>query len=516
MSATLLKSIALVLVLLIVQSVLFWLQTPPWMFIAITTTVLIAALFSCYQWFSARQPATATPDNQLDQVAANITSATSKMAIGTAEVSFYIDALIRDIKHSGDDCSQIGLAGTDLAETSNQLAANLQNISQSITQTASSSQLADQKLQSSVSNINKLATSVSHTATQLQQLRSSADSIQQITDVINNVADQTNLLALNAAIEAARAGDQGRGFAVVAEEVRSLAAKTSGATQDIARMLADIHEQSQQTSAVMTQLQQASEQVQQELVQLAGGFNSINSEINQASASLEQIEQAGNTLQHTSTKISQALSGITKALEAIEHKGETVASQAIELSDETESIYRELNSISQQNFYNPLLLEAQQAATAVSQVFEKLLLEGKLTEQQLFSSDYQPVAGTNPQKYHTSYDSFTDQLFPAIQEPVISNNTGVLYAGAVDRNGYFPTHNKKYSQPLTGNYQQDLVNNRSKRIFNDRTGKRCGSNITAMLLQTYKRDTGEILHDLSVPVYVRGRHWGGFRIGFKR
>jgi len=35
-----------------------------------------------------------------------------------------------------------------------------------------------------------------------------------------------------------------------------------------------------------------------------------------------------------------------------------------------------------------------------------------------------------------------------------------------------------------------------------------------MLLQTYKRDTGKIMHDLSVPIFVGGRHWSGFRIGY--
>lgn len=104
---------------------------------------------------------------------------------------------------------------------------------------------------------------------------------------------------------------------------------------------------------------------------------------------------------------------------------------------------------------------------------------------------------------------------PSIQEPILVTMPHLAYAGAVDDNGYFPTHNKKFSQPLTGNYETDLLNNRTKRIFSDRTGSRCGSNTKPFLLQTYQRDTGEVMHDLSVPIYVNGRHWGGFRIGYR-
>ena len=85
----------------------------------------------------------------------------------------------------------------------------------------------------------------------------------------------------------------------------------------------------------------------------------------------------------------------------------------------------------------------------------------------------------------------------------------------MDDRGYFPTHNKKFSQPLTGDYDIDMVNNRTKRIFNDRTGARCGKNREPFLLQTYKRDTGEVMHDLSAPIYVDGQHWGGFRVGYR-
>jgi len=111
--------------------------------------------------------------------------------------------------------------------------------------------------------------------------------------------------------------------------------------------------------------------------------------------------------------------------------------------------------------------------------------------------------------------TFTDRALPDLQEGLLSKMPQLAYAGAVDNNGYFPTHNKKFSQPLTGNYDVDIVNNRTKRIFNDRTGTRCGSNTKPFLLQTYKRDTGEVMHDLSAPIYVDGQHWGGFRVGYR-
>jgi len=78
-----------------------------------------------------------------------------------------------------------------------------------------------------------------------------------------------------------------------------------------------------------------------------------------------------------------------------------------------------------------------------------------------------------------------------------------------------PTHNRRFSQPLTGNEKVDFVNNRTKRVFDDPVGKRCGTHRQPFLLQTYRRDTGEVLHDISAPIYVKGRHWGGFRIGYQ-
>ena len=47
------------------------------------------------------------------------------------------------------------------------------------------------------------------------------------------------------------------------------------------------------------------------------------------------------------------------------------------------------------------------------------------------------------------------------------------------------------------------------------TGLASGRNQRPFLLQTYRRDTGEILNDLSMPIRLQGRHWGCLRLGFK-
>ncbi len=74
----------------------------------------------------------------------------------------------------------------------------------------------------------------------IEALSSAAQRIDTIVDLISQVASQTNLLALNATIEAARAGESGRGFAVVATEVKTLAAQTAAATNDIRRQIEDM------------------------------------------------------------------------------------------------------------------------------------------------------------------------------------------------------------------------------------------------------------------------------------
>jgi hypothetical protein len=69
---------------------------------------------------------------------------------------------------------------------------------------------------------------------------------------------------------------------------------------------------------------------------------------------------------------------------------------------------------------------------------------------------------------------------------------------------------------LTGVTAQDYVNNRTKRMFGDLASLSAARSEGHFLIQRVRLETGDVIYDLSVPVVVRGKHWGCARIGYRR
>ena len=148
--------------------------------------------------------------------------------------------------------------------------------------------------------------------------------------------------------------------------------------------------------------------------------------------------------------------------------------------------------------------------------FQALLASRTLTVEQLFDTFYIPIPNTRPQKYQNAYDRIDDEKLKDILDEFAASDPKIIFVIAVDRNGYVPTHNSKFSKTATNDSAYNVKYNRSKQLVNDRTGLAAARNLKPFLLQQYQRDTGEDLYDLSVPVMIDGRHWGAIRIGYTR
>jgi methyl-accepting chemotaxis protein len=185
------------------------------------------------------------------------------------------------------------------------------------------------------------------------------------------------------------------------------------------------------------------------------------------------------------------------------------------LAEVAEQVFSTVGKFRVGNHHDTMKGYADELRNLTLALLEQALSDGKITMGQLFDRKYVPVPKTSPQKFTTSFDSFFDKEVSPLQEQILARESRMFFAICSDDHGYVPCHNRRYTKPLTGDLEIDKMNNRTKRIFDDRTGLRASGNHEEYLLQTYIRDTGEIMNDISTPIVLRGRHWGAVRIGYQ-
>ncbi len=452
--------------------------------------------------------------DMLMKMSENFAVSAGKDSIHTANLSGSIDVLSKKLENQSNTAENISNTTLNIMKSVSKVSSNANEASKFVEKTTKESKQSQNDLQNVIANMQDINEATLQTSDKISALNDKAKDIKNVTEVIDDIADQTNLLALNAAIEAARAGKHGRGFAVVAEEVRSLAEKTTKATQEVDISISRIQDE---TSGITLDIKQLSQKIDFGVKNLNDVASQLNSLLDETKHIENQINQIANNASSNNADleiISSSIDGFSKELNEATTEMKTISNASHELVFSTESSHELVSKIGLDKYHETIYIQADDCARDIGKLFENLILSGEISEQDLFDKNYQKISGTNPQKYSTRYDKICDTKLPAIQEEVLRKNKNIVYAIATDPKGYVPTHNNKFAQALTGDYKKDFTGNRSKRIFSDRTGARCGSHTQKLLLQTYLRDTGEIMHDMSIPIYVNAKHWGGLRVGY--
>ena len=352
-----------------------------------------------------------------------VTQAVQGLAIGAqdtshsaqstnAAVGLLSQAIDSIARGASDQASQVHSASATamrMADGVEQVAANANSVAAASQQTKASAQHGAEAVRETVAGMAEINAVVTEAADKVQQLGKLGDRIGAVVETIDDIAEQTNLLALNAAIEAARAGEHGKGFAVVADEVRKLAERSGRETKQIAELISQVQDATQQAVNAMktgaTKVDHGSAKADtagRALGEIMTAVDSTVRQVTEIAVSAQQMAAASRSVVEAMESISAVVEENTASTEEMAAQAGQVTSaiQNIATVSGSQSASTEQVSASTQEMsaqVEQMNTQAQELATTASEL-ESLVAHFTLGEATLLVSRPQPTRLVPPRR----------------------------------------------------------------------------------------------------------------------
>ena len=431
----------------------------------------------------------------VDVDAQQLTKSAERVSLSAQEQTKITEAVVSQVAASGEATRQTSLQATQIAEAINKhMEISVQSVA---------------ALEDVTQRIGAVDEQVRRFNQTIEQLSIRSDNVNGIVRLIKDISQRTNLLALNASIEAARAGEAGRGFAIVADEVRSLAEKVAQSSESISGQVDEMLGLVGQTRQEILSIQTSAEKTVTATAQVAEHYRQTVNEFGLINANAMSIKEAVSDLIVTAEENRRSITHVGHLSHQVLEEMLGIKQASLAIAERTANMQFVAAQIDIGDALDRLIIRAREFHAELLQRLSKLYASGT----NLFDHNYQKVPGTNPQKYHTVYDKKMADVITDLYDQALNDIPSLFYCNALDINGYVPAHNSRFSKSVTGNYEHDLAFSRDKRIMSDQASLRAVKHEKDFLLQTYLRDNGDIVTDLSFPINLSGSHWGGMRFG---
>jgi methyl-accepting chemotaxis protein len=167
----------------------------------------------------------------------------------------------------------------------------------------------------------------------------------------------------------------------------------------------------------------------------------------------------------------------------------------------------------------PFSQAAQAAAAEVRRAFEDGVALGDISWEDLITTDYRPIDGTDPVQYETNALPFYERVLPPLISKYSQAHPRPVYAIVSDRNAYLPVHHPDCSLPQRQNdWVWNDVHCRNKRIMERWQALVASRNTAPASQKVFLRhmNNGVIIpiKSCSSPIYIHEKLWGNFQLGY--
>lgn len=359
--------------------------------------------------------------------------------------------------------------------------------------------------------VDRLARHVTGFATAMEQVRRSSRDIDQI-------AETTNILALNAPLEATRAGEAGRTFTVVAQEVKSLASDTRKATDEISRTIDTLDLEAKDVIAQIEAGSRASSAAKGSVASIDETINRAVALVREVDAQSDQIARATGTISGHVLLVKDVLDSFNSAALDNEEK----LHQANRRIEELEFTACEMFDAIVHADLSPVDSEIVELAIAknreLAEEIESAIDAGRVSVEDVFDRNYREIPDSNPPRYATGFTRFADAVIRPKLDLIFESDDRIQTVVATDLNGFLPTHLTRRSLAPTGDPDHDAKFCRNGRILYEGVDIAAKKSTADYTMAVYRHEIDgrgyDVVRNVYVPLYIKGKRWGDFEIAY--
>ncbi|ELY84665.1 methyl-accepting chemotaxis protein [Natrinema altunense] len=282
----------------------------------------------------------------VDDAAESTADGVVEVRSASEQVTASVQQIADGAEQQSDQLAAIGDEIDELSTTTEEIAATSSQVATLAERTATASADARESARRAIEGMNAIEREADDAVAEVTQLEAEIEAIDDLLEFIGDVTNETNMLALNASIEAARSTSTDAEFTAVADQVKSLAADTQTAAEDIEQRLERVSDQTAQVATVVRETNERIADHRAAVESSVGALEEISTYAKETNDGVQEISAATQQQAGATQELVSMTDDVTAISEETSAEAETVAAAAEEQTSSLVEVSHTATSLS--------------------------------------------------------------------------------------------------------------------------------------------------------------------------